>query len=404
MCPGTLPQTSKPMEHCSNTPWQHLRKDGFYWSRNVRIHYHSDMEGEFCCKVQQCCHSKMKRQKDYFHWLCSWQRKTLTSSSIMDYSNTSGSHTLFVRLPWGHTVSVRNLRAVIKLKTLSAHLELLASIPAFAFEVYHGDRLLDVKSRLSFDDIHNGAILRLMLRKEYKTLDVQSISEFVDLCKDPSASTAVDRQKRVFVALATCCYLTDVATMKECLGKAEGDCCVLAVSWISIARRQPCSICMQWIAAELAVWQPLVHLLCSGSIINAQFPEVDNNGSMMSSSGSQGVTPGNSKTTNSRLRLMRELYNLSSIMYEMMYDGTGGYGRNQNEINAISLFLARKSSETQSHLYNNHFSTDTSCCVICLWLAKKAVIDLANLFSWSIHFSQSKYEPIQKSDFYGYWI
>ena len=86
-------------------------------------------------------------------------------------SHLSENRCLFVALPEGETVSLKQLDERISVRNLIARVELLAGVPADIFTLHYLGRPLENSILLNFrENIHSGAILRLVIKPKWNTL------------------------------------------------------------------------------------------------------------------------------------------------------------------------------------------------------------------------------------------
>ena len=89
-------------------------------------------------------------------------------------SEMSDKRCLFVQLPSGETVSLKALDISTSGRQIIAKLELSAGIPTDIFTLYYLGIQVENGTLLNFgDNIYSGAILRLKIKEEFKSLNAE---------------------------------------------------------------------------------------------------------------------------------------------------------------------------------------------------------------------------------------
>ena len=153
-------------------------------------------------------------------------------------NNNNNNNTLFVRLPSQETVSVRQLSPGFPVRTLTARVELLAALPAWAFKLYYGERELLQGDSLMFDaagSIRNGALIKVVLDDEFAGLyeclpGDDEVQAFLDGASEvdehQSHEEAVEEDGpsvRVWLVLCACCKTGDVNLMRKVILQCKGE-------------------------------------------------------------------------------------------------------------------------------------------------------------------------------------
>ena len=89
---------------------------------------------------------------------------------------------LFIALPQGETISLKRLGRTIGTRNLTAAVELSAGIPAEVFTLHFLGKPVEDSIVLNFgENIHSGAILRVVIKPKWSTLCVELCHGFRSL-------------------------------------------------------------------------------------------------------------------------------------------------------------------------------------------------------------------------------